>query len=294
MPEEAPAGFGPNAREAAFWTDAAARTWVPLEAKLDGLLAPLTGVALDLAKAAPGERVLDVGCGSGATMLALAERVGAAGRVLGCDISGPMVARARQRIVEAGLLQAAVDEADVSVRDFEAGGFDLAFSRFGVMFFNNPVEAFANLRRALIPGGRLAFVCWRAMAENPWVMVPLAAARPLLLPMDPPAPDAPGQFSFGDPARVQAILAAAGFRDVGLAPHDTPMMLAGPGPDAAAEAAAFSVRMGPAARAVREQPALEGPVREAMAAAYAAHAGPRGVTDGVVLPGGVWLVTARA
>lgn len=280
----------PNAREAEFWTAAATETWVPLQARLDRLLRPITAALLDRAAPAPGERVLDVGCGSGETVLEVARRVGPAGRVLGCDISGPMVARARQRIAEAGLPQAAVEEADASIRDFPAGGFDLVVSRFGVMFFNNPVEAFANLRRASAPGGRLAFACWRAMAENPWVTVPLQAARPLLLPMEPPAPDAPGQFAFGDRTRVEGILAAAGFREVAIAPHDAPMALAGPGPAAAAEAAAFSVRMGPAARALRDQPELLEPVRQAMEAAYAGHAGP----EGVVLPGGIWLVAARA
>src|SRR5262249_1479538 len=138
---------------------------------------------------------------------------------------------------------------------FPAATFDAVFSRFGVMFFADPVAAFTNLHRALRPGGRLAFVCWRGLPENPWMWVPVgAAAQHVTLP-PPPAPGAPGPFAFADGARVRDILGAAGFQTVDVAPLDAEVSIArGASLD---EAVAFLLEMGPLGAALRENPGVD-------------------------------------
>ena len=185
-----------NAAQVAYWNDKAAVTWTALQDRLDAMFAPLTLRALDAASPKPGDHVVDIGCGCGATVLELASRVGPEGSVLGVDVSKPMAARARERIAAAKLGNAQIQVSDASVHNFEAGRADLLFSRFGVMFFADPSAAFTNLRRALRPGGRLLFAAWRPMAENSWFSVPLAAAADLLPPSPPLEPDAPGPFAF--------------------------------------------------------------------------------------------------
>ena len=282
-----------NAAQVAYWNDRAALTWTAQQARIDAVFAPLTGAALAAAAPRAGERVLDVGCGCGATVLELARRVGAAGHVRGLDVSRPMAARARERIAEAGLANADVQVADAAVQDFTAGGpagrADLLFSRFGVMFFADPVAAFANLRRAMGEGGRLLFAAWTPLADNPWFAVPLHAGAPLLPEAAPGDPHAPGPFAFAQPGRAADILARAGWRDPAAARHETRMRLA---PAGDLEGATdFATRVGPLARALVE--ADEGArarARAAVAAALRPYDGP----DGVALGGAVWLVSARA
>ncbi len=188
--------------------------------RLDRLFAGITEQAIAVAAPAPGERVLDIGCGCGATVLALATRVGANGHVLGVDVSAPMLEVARRRVAADGLSQAEVLLADAATHRFAAGQADLIFSRFGVMFFDAPVEAFINLRQALATGGRLFFACWRPFKHNDWFAVPFKAVVPHLPPQEKPEPDAPGPFAFADPERV-TILGLAGFSDVAIRPVDT-------------------------------------------------------------------------
>jgi SAM-dependent methyltransferase len=154
------------------------------------------------------ERVLDVGCGAGASSLALAARVGPGGQVLGVDISEPLIGRARALAPQD--TPALFRVADASSAELPEGAFDILFSRFGVMFFDDPIGAFAHMRRALQPGGRVAFVCWRGAGENDWVRLPMGAIKGIVPPTAPPDPEAPGQFSFGDRGQVARILTAAG------------------------------------------------------------------------------------
>ena len=147
-----------NAAQTEFWNSAATRAWADQYERMDGAVAALTKELLDLAAPQSNERVLDIGCGAGTTVLELASRVGVGGHVLGADVSEPSVARAQQRIAAAGLRHAEAIVADVSAHPFTPNSFDLAFSRFGVMFFGDPVAAFANIRASLKPEGRLAFV----------------------------------------------------------------------------------------------------------------------------------------
>ncbi len=280
---------GGRGKEAEFWQAAARRAWVPLQARIDAMLMPLTRVLLAEADPRPGERVLDIGCGTGATVLELAERVGPDGYVLGLDVAEPMLERARERA--AGRRQVELRLGDAATAPWPEEGFDLAFSRFGVMFFADPVAAFAHIRGALRPGGRLVFAAFRGLAENPWVAVPGAAARRLLPDMPAPGPEEPGQFAFADPIRVRRILETAGFHQLVFAPHDTTMQLAGPGPEVVAEAARFAAQLGPAGRALAEAPEEKrAEVREAIAGALGPLAGP----EGIALGGAIWIVSARA
>ncbi len=276
---------GPTPSRSSTWNSPIAQTWVKLQTRLDRLFQPLTEVALEHAAPQPGERAIDIGCGCGATVLELARRVGTGGHVLGVDISAPMLNLARRRATEAGYSQATLIEADLATYGFPSQSFDLAFSRFGVMFFADPVAAFANLRAALKPGGRLVFACFRPLAENRWVLEPLTAVQHLLPPSPAPGPEEPGQFAFADPDRVRRILTAAGFHDVTLTGHDPDMKLGD-----AKQAADMSSQIGPIARALMGAPeSLRTAVLEALATAYRRFDGP----DGVTLPGANWIVAAK-
>lgn len=279
----------PNAREKQYWNSAAARTWSDGYEPIDRLFAGLTETALGIAAPNLGERVIDIGCGSGTTVLELANRVGSNGYVLGADISQSSVDKARERIAKAGFSQAEVELADVSTHEFAPDSFDLAFSRFGVMFFTDPAGSFANLRRGMKKGGRLALAVFRTAKENKWSTAPVAAVSDLVPPITPPGENQPGMFSWADPARVHRILADAGFRDVSLTPHDPAMLMAGPG--GAAEATAFAMSVGPVVRAVSNGTLKEPEaVRARLQSFFQAIDGPQGI----VLPGAIWVVTARA
>jgi SAM-dependent methyltransferase len=201
---------------------------------------------------APGQSVLDVGCGCGQTLLQLADLVGPSGRVVGVDISPPMLARARERA--AARPEISLVEADAQSYPLPPASFDAVYSRFGVMFFEDPRAAFANLSAALRPGGRLAFVCWQAIERNPWAAIPLAAVQRLQPTATPRAPPAgpPGPFSFADPDHVRAILSAAGFASIQLDRWEAPLHIGGA--MTLAEAREYAARSGPAARAIAASP----------------------------------------
>lgn len=275
---------GANADQIAYWNNTAGETWAALQDRLDRQIEPLGLRAMDAGAPQAGERVLDIGCGCGQTSLELAQRVGPSGQVLGVDISEPMLEVARRRGGEAGTSVSFL-AADAQTKAFPPGGFDFAFSRFGVMFFDDPAAAFANVAAALRPGGRLAFVCWRPMLENPWMSVPMFAALPLLPPMPPPAdPTAPGPFAFADPERLRSILAGAGFADIDIAPHDQPI-----GGNDLDQTVAISLRVGPLGAVLRENPELKDGVVGAIREALAPHVTPQGV----LLPSATWIVTAK-
>lgn len=205
----------PNAKQREEWNDATGARWLELHNWIDKQIAPFGYRAMDRADVQPGEHVLDVGCGCGETTLDLARRVGETGLVLGIDISALLVAEARKLARESKAQNVQFEEADAQSYSFAGGGFDLVFSRFGIMFFDNPVAAFQNFRSGLKRGGRIAFVCWPAPRENLFVTLPLkvAAAHHIALPA-PGDPDAPGQFAFANPDRVRQILSEADFTAV--------------------------------------------------------------------------------
>jgi SAM-dependent methyltransferase len=229
-----------NDQQIEYWNGAVGERWAKLQQTIDTNMASITESLLPFAAPKLGERVLDIGCGCGTTTLLLAKAVGPSGDVTGVDISASMLGVARDRGISANFI-----EADASVHAFKAT-HDLVFSRFGVMFFAEPVAAFANIRKALKPHGRLAFVCWRAFAENDWAFAPYAAAKPLLLEEPASDPFAPGPFAFADSGRLRNILDEAGFSDIRITPLDSVMHM---GADAD-EAAKQATNIGPLARAL--------------------------------------------
>ncbi len=280
---------GPNAEQIRYWNELAGPKWVALEAMIDAQIAPLGRLVMERAALAPGEHVLDVGCGCGHTTLELARRVGPGGRVVGIDLSAPMLARARALVEAGGVSNVGFEHDDAQTRRFEPESFDVVFSRFGVMFFGEPVAAFRNLRTGLRRDGRLAFVCWQGLERNPWMSVPLAAAaQHIALPPPPPA-GAPGPLALADRERLHGILAAAGFADIAIEPHVETLAVGG---GAELEVVVdFLLQMGPAAAAIRAAPPAALPaVAGAMRAALAPFAGPGGVR----LDGAAWIVRARA
>jgi SAM-dependent methyltransferase len=275
--------------QVAYWSGEGGQRWLQIETCFDRAITPFATAALAAAAPDRGERVLDVGCGTGGTTVDLARRVGPAGAVVGIDVSPMLAAAARQRVAASGMQHASIIEANAETHEFVPGQFDLVFSRFGVMFFHDPVAAFVNLRRAAPAGGRMAFMCWRRLDDNPWAAVPLAAARPHLPPMPAPGPEDPGPFAFGDPDRVRRILGAAGWRDVSLGPVEGEVILAETG--GVDEALRFLTRAGPTGRAMLRASEAE---RERATAAIREALAPKVGTDGVLrLSGSCWLVRAR-
>jgi SAM-dependent methyltransferase len=251
----------------------------------DITLAPVMEALLAFAAPRTGERVLDIGCGCGATTLEFARAVGPAGRVAALDISGPMLAEGQARAEAAGIANVDWRLADAATAALD--GFDLLTSAFGVMFFGDPVAAFAHMRRAANPGARMAFVCFRPLAENPWMEVPMNAVSRHLPPRPKPVPNAPGMFAFADPQRVSEVLTAAGWTPPRLDKLDLDLdIAAGRGLEGAV---AQSSQIGVVNSWLRNQSA------EVVAAAIAsirealtAH------LDGasVRLPGAMWLVSS--
>jgi len=272
----------PNARQAVYWNEAAGPTWAELQAPLDRQLAPLGHAAMATLAPMPAERILDIGCGAGGTSLELATATAPGGHVMGADISNTLLAVARRRA--AGLTGIEFLEADVQSYAFDSASFDAVFSRFGVMFFADPVAAFSNIRRALKPGGRLAFVCWRSPAENPIMMLPMVAALAHLPPPAPPELGAPGPFAFADPDRIRGILADSGFTDITLRPHNEKV-----GAGDLDTMVGLSLRVGPLGGLLREHPDKRDVVVASVREALAVHEGPYGVK----LDSSTWIVTAK-
>jgi len=273
-----------NADQIAHWNGPTGRRWVDHQEHQDALLRPILDAALARADVQPGERVVDIGCGCGGSTLELGRRVGRAGRVLGIDVSAPMLARAAERSTPE--LPVAFVRADATVYPLP-GDFDLLFSRFGVMFFAEPARAFANLRAGLRPGGRLLFVCFRTPRENPWMIVPLEAAYAHVPTPRETAPDDAGPFAFAREERVRGILGAAGFARIDLAPLDLSLDLAGGrGLDAAVAA---TLAIGPVSRALEGHPPE---IRNAVAASIRRALAPHQRGETVALASGTWLVSA--
>ncbi|KJC35931.1 methyltransferase [Bradyrhizobium sp. LTSP885] len=276
-----------NADQVAYWNGPGGQRWADRQAVQDILLAPVLDILLDRARPAAGERVLDVGCGSGASSIAFANRVGSSGRVFGVDVSGPMLERARQSTPKGAPVDYAL--ADATVYPFDPASFDLLASRFGVMFFAEPSVSFANLRKALKPSGRLAFACWKEPRENPFFMAPLQAVYKHVPKLPPQGPEDPGPFAFASEERVTRILGEAGFSGIAMEPHRLELDVAiGRGMDAAIQG---TLEIGPASRALEGQLA---DVRAAAVNSMRETLAQYAKGDSVLLPAAIWIVTARA
>ncbi len=273
-----------NAEQIEFWNGATAINWVATEERMDQLLAPLSAHVIDRAAVQSGDTVLDVGCGCGGTSLAMAA-LGA--EVLGIDVSQPMLARAKEH--GQGNDRVEFIQADASTHEFDRQ-FDLLFSRFGVMFFADPVAAFANLRDALKPTGHACFICWQAMTENSWLAIPTAAVQPFLpkpeAGAEAPDPRAPGPFSFADADYLRQILTDAGFTEIAIEAHPVEMQV-GTNLDEAME---FYTRIGPLSGVLET---LDPADRDAARAAIEQVLVGRQTATGIALPGGCWIVTAQ-
>ena len=267
----------------ALWNGRAGCAWVEAKDALDRMFTPFEDLLVQQIPAGSGRSVLDVGCGTGATTLALARRTGPSGRAVGIDISEPMITLARQRAESEGSA-AAFLVADAQTHVFEPASFDLVTSRFGVMFFSDPVAAFANLRTSLRPGGALAAIAWRGAAENPFMTTAERAAAPLLPDMPPRRPDGPGQFAFADRGKVTGILSESGWAEVGIEPLDVTCTLP------AAELDRYVTRLGPLGLALQDaDEATRSRVIDTVREAFR----PFAHGDEIRYPAACWMVRAR-
>ncbi len=274
-----------NEQQIGLWNDAMGKTWAMLHERLDRQLDPIGRAAMAKAGFRAGEVVLDAGCGCGETTLEIAGKVGS-GQVIGLDVSAMLLDMAREAAATKGIGNVRFEQGDGQVWTSPVPA-DVLFSRFGVMFFEDPDAAFANLRRSLKSGGRLAFACWRQPKENLWLALPMQSTVHLLPPLPPGDPNAPGPFAFADRNRLIGIIEGAGFVDVAIEPFDLRT-----GGDSLEDSVFVALRMGQLGSALREIGApdelkrkVEATLREALAP-Y--------VEDGVVkLPAAAWIVSGR-
>jgi len=276
-----------NTAQHEFWNTVAGPRWVLLGGLVERRVRAVNDLLLARSEVAAGESVLEIGCGTGAATVPFAQAVGEHGRVVGVDISEPMLAGARKRIAESGLGNVSLIEADAQFHPFEPDRFDLITSRFGVMFFADPVAAFCNVLPAARPGGRLCFACWAPLEENKHWLIPYEVALRRLGPPAPSDPRAPGPLALSDPGYVRSILETAGFAEVAI-DRETPEII-GSTPE---EEADYACAMGPPARLIDEKKpseAVRETIRREMVETFAAYAQSKEMR----LPSTVFLVTAR-
>jgi SAM-dependent methyltransferase len=270
--------------QAALWNGDGGRAWVDVQPVLDGLFKPFEDQLVDAVRAGSARRVLDVGCGTGATTLALARSLGTSGRCIGVDISEPMLTLARAR-AEREHVPAIFIRADAETYAFEPGSCDMIVSRFGVMFFGDFARAFTNLRRAARAGAELRFVAWRGAAQNPFMTTSERAAAPLLPNMPPRRPDAPGQFALGDRARVEGILQQSGWVEIDVQPIDVSLTLP------AKDLDLYITRLGPLGRSLAE---VDEPARTRVMAKVRQAFESYVHGDEVRFDAACWMISARS
>jgi SAM-dependent methyltransferase len=267
-----------------LWNGPAGRAWVETQDLLDEVLRPFETLLVDAVSAGSRRQVLDVGCGTGRTTLAIARLLGAEGSCTGIDISEPMIAAARARAERDGT-PARFIRANAQVHPFEPASFDTIVSRFGVMFFDDPIRAFANLRRAARHDAELWFVAWRSAAENPFMTAAERAAAPLLPDLPARRPDAPGQFAFGNGRRVRAILEESGWSEIEVRPIDVACAMP------RTELIRYVTRLGPVGLALSEaDDQTRARVTETVRAAFDSYV----QGEEVRFTGACWIVRAQA
>jgi len=273
-----------NAEQIARWNDTAGRAWVETQETLDSVLAPFEALLVEAVAARKAQRVLDVGCGTGSTTLAIARQLGPKGMAVGVDVSAPMIALAKQRAARASAPPRFIC-ADAQTHAFEPASFDMIVSRFGVMFFDDSVRAFANLRRAAAKGAHLHAIVWRSAADNPFMTTAEGAAAPFLPQIPPRKPDEPGQFAFADKNRVHSILEKSGWSEIDIQPLDVTCTLP------KRELKDYITRLGPLGRVL---PQLDEQQRSKIIAAVRAAFDPYVHGKEVRFTAACWMVGASA
>ncbi len=271
-----------NAEQIEFWNGKAGQKWADFQPALDTMMDPLGLQAIQEASPGSEDHVLDVGCGCGSTSMQLSQL---AAKVTGIDISGPMLEIAKSRLASDGVT---FELADAAVHSFQRNSFDLIFSRFGVMFFADPVAAFSNLRTSLKAHGRLCFLCWRAIDENPWMMVPLTTVLQFVSPPEPAQPGSPGPFAFADVEHVRSILEQAEFQAIEFKPLDSSISV-GTGEELQ-ESLTFLEKIGPVAALIADQSQqVIAQIRAALLTTLKEHQTPEGIRMGAAC----WIVSAQ-
>jgi SAM-dependent methyltransferase len=274
-----------NIDQAVLWNGSSGEAWAELQSVLDEMWAPFERVLIEHGVRAGTDRVLDIGCGSGATTLAAAKRLHGGGSCLGVDLSSQLIETARRRAMEEKVDNAVFARGDAQTHVFEPESFDAVISRFGVMFFGDPVAAFVNIHGAARSGAVLALVVWRGPADNPFMTTAARAAAPFLPTLATPDPSTPGQFGFADPERVRQILESSRWTHVDIRPLDVSVSLT------ERDLRTYVTRLGPVGRALQD---VDERTREQASAAV------HGAFDSFVIDGtarfdaACWLVRARA
>ena len=278
--------FSANVQQAEYWNSEPGRKWVQRDAEMDERLGPMTEELIRRSGVRVGDHVLDIGCGGGSSTEQIAHSVGSDGRVVGIDISEPLLALARARC--GNLSQVSFENADAQVHKFPKQGFDLLLSRFGVMFFSDPVSAFGNLLKALNSNGKFHFVCWATVDENPWFAVPLSIAKRYLGEPEPVPARAPGPLAFSEPDYVLDILTSAGFKDIQIEPTETVMASSDP-PERQVD---LYLTGGPAARLIAaKSPSAD--IMDELTAALIGELRKYETKDGIALGATVHYISAR-
>jgi SAM-dependent methyltransferase len=270
--------------QAKLWNGSAGRAWVDAQKTLDQMFQPFADMLVQEVEACDARAVLDVGCGTGSTTLAIARQLGPAGRCTGLDISAPMIALARERAERKGLAASFI-VADAQTHAFQPASVDMIVSRFGVMFFADAVQAFTNLRHAAKNGAALRCIAWRSAAENPFMTTAERAAAPLLPSLPVRQPGAPGQFAFADAGRVHGILAASGWADIEIRPVEAVCRI----PES--ELNLYLTRLGPVGLML---PSADEDTRVRVIAAVRAAFEPYVHGEEVRFTAACWMISARA
>ena len=277
-----------NAQMARYWTDIGGPHWVAEQRQFDQMLTAFDAESRRVLAPQPGEHILDVGCGTGTSTIAIADAVGPSGSVVGCDISPTMIDAARVRAGNHPQISLAITDAQTDDL-LQANLFDAVYSRFGVMFFVDPVAAFANIAAAVRSGGRLTFVCWQGEETNEWIALPARIMRSHATNLEVPPADAPGPFAFADASRISRILHDAGWDNPVVSPFSALTVLGGGDGVDAALAQAMGTRVATLLREQLDDEAYAA-ARDEVRAALADHLDPNGA---VTFTGNVWIVTAE-
>jgi ubiquinone/menaquinone biosynthesis C-methylase UbiE len=279
---------GVNAAQIESWNGAVGNLWAgdTFRERQNRAQGPFGDAAIEALGLQPGQHVLDIGCGSGSTTFELANRVGPSGRVVGVDISAPQLQNARKHAEAFGNPMIEFHNQDVATFPFASGTFDRAFSRFGVMFFAEPVDAFVHIRFGMKPGGRIAFVCWQSAEQNPWNTLAATVASQYLPPPAPLGPEDPSPYAFRDPNRVNRILSEAGFDGIEIASVERKLIFE---PDVTGTVEQL-MQYGMMASAIAQ---ASEDIRERIKADLGEAIQGYQTSDGVMIDGAAWMVTAE-